>query len=121
MINKLVRKIIQVDINKRIKWEEYFNDNFFIYNNNNNLNIYKSIKITNLKSPLLKIIFSFLNEKKKLNIIINNKNLQNKFKVNIENYKYTSIKYKIGERNGKGMEFLKNYDIMIFSYLKENI
>ena len=29
MINKLIRKLIQVDISKRISWEEYFNDDFF--------------------------------------------------------------------------------------------
>ena len=29
MINKLIRKLIQVDIDKRIGWEEYFNDDFF--------------------------------------------------------------------------------------------
>ena len=29
MINKLIRKLIQVDIEKRIGWEEYFNDDFF--------------------------------------------------------------------------------------------
>jgi surface protein len=29
MINKLIRKLIQVDIKKRIEWEEYFNDDFF--------------------------------------------------------------------------------------------
>ena len=29
MINKLIRKLIQVDIEKRIGWEEYFNDAFF--------------------------------------------------------------------------------------------
>jgi len=29
MINELIRKLIQVDIEKRIGWEEYFNDNFF--------------------------------------------------------------------------------------------
>ena len=29
MINKLIRKLIQVDIDKRIKWDEYFNDDFF--------------------------------------------------------------------------------------------
>ena len=36
------------------------------------------IKIIDLKSPILKIIFSFLNEKKKLNIIINNKKKKKK-------------------------------------------
>ena len=29
MINKLIRNLIQVDIDKRIGWEEYFNDEFF--------------------------------------------------------------------------------------------
>ena len=35
MINKLIRKLIQVDISKRISWEEYFNDEFFKSNNEN--------------------------------------------------------------------------------------
>ena len=29
MIDNLISKLIQVDIDKRIKWEEYFNDMFF--------------------------------------------------------------------------------------------
>ena len=29
MLNKLIRKLIQVDIDKRINWKEYFNDDFF--------------------------------------------------------------------------------------------
>ena len=29
MINELIRKLIQVDIENRMGWEEYFNDNFF--------------------------------------------------------------------------------------------
>ncbi len=29
MINKLIRKLIQVDIKQRIGWKEYFNDDFF--------------------------------------------------------------------------------------------
>ena len=29
MLNKLIRKLIQVNIDKRINWEEYFNDDFF--------------------------------------------------------------------------------------------
>ena len=36
------------------------------------------IKIIDLKSPILQIIFSFLNENKKLNIIIYNKKIQKK-------------------------------------------
>ena len=44
MINKLIKKLIQVDINKRIEWEEYFNDDFFKINNiENNDNNYKQI------------------------------------------------------------------------------
>ena len=62
----------------------------------------KKITIINLKSPLLKMIFSFLKENEKLNIIINNKTLQKKLNVNIETYKKISKRYKIGERNGKG-------------------
>ena len=41
----------------------------------------EKINITNLKSPLLKIIFSFISEGIKLKIIINNKKLQNKLNV----------------------------------------
>ena len=34
------------------------------------------ITIIDLKAPILKIIFSFINEKKKINIIINNKKIK---------------------------------------------
>ena len=63
------------------------------------------IKLLDLKSPILKIIFSFLNEKKKLNIIICNKKIQKKLEINIKNYEKISERYKIGERNGKGKEY----------------
>ena len=63
------------------------------------------IKIIDLKSPILNIIFSFINQKKKLNIIINNKKLQKKLEINIKNYEKISERYKIGERNGKGKEY----------------
>ena len=62
------------------------------------------IKLLDLKSPILKIIFSFLNVKKKLNIIIYNKKLQKKLEINIKNYEKFSIRYKDGKRNGKGKE-----------------
>ena len=29
MINKLIKNLIQLDINKRFDWEKYFNDEFF--------------------------------------------------------------------------------------------
>ncbi len=97
MINKLIRKLIKVDINKRIEWEEYFNDEFFKNNK----------KIIDLKSPLLQIVFSFINENQKLIIINYNKKIQKKLEINIENYKQKCKRYKIGERNGKGKEYYK--------------
>ena len=62
----------------------------------------------------LKNIFSFLSEKQKLNIIINNKHLQKKFDINIEDYKRISGRYKVGERNGKGKEYDISTDVMLF-------
>ena len=70
-----------------------------------NANIWKSIK----SSFNLNEIFSFLNTKQKLDIIIYNKEIQKKLKINIEDYKEISGKYKIGGKNGKGSEYtLKN-------------
>ena len=37
IINELIRKLIQVDIDKRIGWEEYFSDDFFKSDLNGNL------------------------------------------------------------------------------------
>ena len=51
-----------------------------------------------------KEIFSFLSEKQKLKMIIYNKQLQEIFKLYIENYKRISRKYKIGGKNRKGKE-----------------
>ena len=47
---------------------------------------------------VLKDIFSFSYEKKKLEIIIYNKELQKKLDINIEDYKRIKGIYKIGER-----------------------
>jgi len=69
----------------------------------------KSIK----KSVLKDSLFSFLPEKKKLEIVIYNKELQKKLDVNIEDYKKIKGIYRIGERNGKGKEF-NNDGILIF-------
>ena len=52
MINKLIRKLIQVDINKRIKWEEYFSDQFFNYDNQRLEEIEDDGSINNLKEPI---------------------------------------------------------------------
>ena len=73
-------------------------------------NIEKSIS----KYILKNILFSFLFEKQKLKIIIYNKDLQNKYDINIENYKRISKRNRIGERNGKGKEYNISSNIMIF-------
>jgi len=55
-------------------------------------------------SYILKIIFSNINEKSKLNIIRYNKTLQNKLDINIMNYKIFGRKYFIADK----MEKMKN-------------
>ena len=50
MINKLIRKLIQVDIKQRIEWEEYFKDDFFKIKKEK-----ENEYITELKSNLLVI------------------------------------------------------------------
>ena len=73
------------------------------------------IKINNIKSSyIIKGLFSFLNEKQKLNMIIYNKELQKKCIVDIEDYKKLSLKYKVGKRNGKGKEYIKDTKRLIF-------
>ena len=69
---------------------------------------------------ILKLILSFLSEKRKLKMIMYNKELQNSFLVNINDYKNKSGKYKIDGKNGKGKEFILNTNILIFEgeYLK---
>ena len=61
-----------------------------------------------------KEIFSFLEPSKKFDIIIYNRKLQEKFEVNINDYKRRNGKYKKDEKNGKGCIFILNTDILIF-------
>ena len=75
----------------------------------NEKNIGKSIETLHI----LKDIFSFLSKKKKLEIIVYNKELQKKLDIKIEDYKKIRGIYRIGERNGKGKEYNK-YDDLIF-------
>ena len=64
------------------------------------------INLRDIKSYfILKRVFSFLYEKKELDIIKYNKALQKMFLVNIEFYKKISGKYKKGQRNGIGREY----------------
>ena len=75
--------------------------------------------LDNIKSAFfIKNIFSFFNEKEKLELITYNKKLQNLLKINITNYKFFSGKYKIGNKNGKGQEFNGSNEQL---YLKVNI
>ena len=59
-------------------------------------------------------IFSLLYIKKKLNMIIYNKKLQEKFNIKLDNYKALSEKIHIGERNGIGKEFSSDQNILLF-------
>ena len=77
---------------------------------NSNKNLKRDIKQFNN----IEQIFSFLEEKQKLKIIMYNKQLQKKLGFNIEEYKKISGRYKIGEKNGKGREYALNTNILIF-------
>ena len=79
-------------------------NNIIINNKKINFNIF------NISDELLfkDGIFSFLNEKQKLNMIIDNKKLQKLLRVDIEDYKRISGKCKIGKKNGKGAEYILN-------------
>ena len=74
------------------------------------INLEKTIK----SFYIIKYIFSFLSENKKLSLIFYNKQYQSKLEINIEYYKETSGKYKIAEKNGKGKEYDLNTYKLIF-------
>jgi len=63
---------------------------------------------------ILKLILSYVSEKRKFKIIMYNKKLQNAFLVDIKDYKNKSRKYKIDGKNGQGKEFILNTNILIF-------
>ena len=65
-------------------------------------------------SFIIKRIFSFLDEKQKLKMIVFNKGLQKMFLKSIEDYKRKIRKYKIGAKNGKGKEYILYSIIFIF-------
>ena len=65
-------------------------------------------------SYIIERIFSFLNEKEKLKMIIYNKELQKLCSICTEDYEKKSGKYRIGEKNGKGKEYIINTNILIF-------
>ena len=71
---------------------------------------FQDIKSTYIRNNIL----SFLSEKQKLIIIIYNKKLQKMLSIDIKDYKKNTNKYKIGEKNGKGKEFLIKTNKLIF-------
>ena len=87
---------------------------------------YKEKKcLFNIKSSyIINEIFSFLNEEKqKLNMIIYNKQLQKIIEVDIKDYQKISGKYKVGEKNGLGKEYIKgsSYLTYLFSFISSKI
>ena len=77
--------------------------------------IKNKINIRDINSSyIIKNIFSFLSEKKLLNMIIYNKLFQNVLLIDMKNYKKRSGKYKIGEKNGKGKEYWIKSNKLIF-------
>ena len=65
-------------------------------------------------SNIIKLIFSFLMNRKKLLIINYNKELQNLISVNIEDYKNSCVRFKVGGRNGKGKEYSLATNKLVF-------
>ena len=73
--------------------------------------IESSINLRDIKSSnIIKGIFSFLNKKQILNMIIYNKELKKILLFNIEDYIKLSGKYKIEEKNEKWIEYELNKD-----------
>ena len=75
----------------------------------------KQDKIRQIKSFfILNKIFSYVYLNKKLDIMIHNKFLQNKFGYTIEDYKNASKRYKIIDGNGIVKEYLIDSKILIY-------
>ena len=59
-------------------------------------------------------ILSNLNEKKKLDLIKYNNQIKKRLKIDIQNYKKSSGKYKIDGINGNGKEYIIKNNLLIF-------
>ena len=70
----------------------------------------KSIK----SSYFIQLLFSFLKEKDKLEIIKCNKNLQNQIKITLINYKFFTNKYVVFESKNKVKEFHNVYNNILY-------
>ena len=66
--------------------------------------------LDNIKSSYFTIIiFSYIDAKRKLNLVKNNKSLQKKQELNLYYYRLFSEKYKEIESNGNVIEYSKKY------------
>ena len=71
--------------------------------------------LDNIKSLyFIRKILSYIKEKKKLELIIYNKNIQKNFDIDITNYKFFRGRYKIVDKNRKGQEFYGSNDVLAF-------
>ena len=71
--------------------------------------------LRNIKSKnILKIIFSNINDERKLLLIKYNNKIKDRLNIDLINYKFLSGKYFIGKRNGKGKEYNGYNDEIIF-------
>jgi len=75
-----------------------------------NINLKEGIK----GCLILENIFSFLEQNKKLDLIIYSKAIRKKLGVNIKDYKIASGKYKIGGKNGFGSEYTLEQNKLIY-------
>ena len=79
-----------------------------------NIEVVNLIKAVKSEIPIIENIFSFLEEKTKLNIIVHNKKYQNLFGIDINYYKNKSGKYRIIEKNGICKEYTLKENKLIF-------
>ena len=71
--------------------------------------------LNNIKSIyFLRTIMTYIEEGKKLELIMYNKNIQNKLEIGIINYQFFSGKYKILDKTGTSQVFFGANDEMIF-------
>ena len=71
--------------------------------------------LRNIKSKnILKIIFSNINDERKLLLIKYNNKIKDRLNIDLITYKFLSGKYFIGKRNGKGKEYNGYNDEIIF-------
>ena len=70
--------------------------------------------LVNTTKYFIKLIFSYLYKKRKLNLIKYNKKLQELADISLINYKFLSGKYIIFEKDGKAKEYSGKYDVILY-------